>query len=112
MTSSFASIFQEDDFQIKRFVALIMTTGPTFKHHNFFLKMAGRKRIQKRSVTDRHQKHSSFSQSNYYIVTVLPKRCTKNKLIGSILETCIFKNSVNFKNLKLSLLTFIAFYLK
>ena len=35
-----------------------------------------------------------------YIVSVEPKRYTKNKLIGYILGICIFENSMNFKNLK------------
>ena len=36
IASGFASIFQEDDFQIKRFIALRMTIELTFKPHNFF----------------------------------------------------------------------------
>ena len=35
-----------------------------------------------------------------HIVSIVPKRCTKNKLIEYIIETCIFENSMNFENLK------------
>ena len=36
IASGFASIFQEGDFQIKRFVALVVTIGPTFKPQYIF----------------------------------------------------------------------------
>ena len=36
IASGFGSIFQEGDFQIKRFVALVVTIGPTFKPKYIF----------------------------------------------------------------------------
>ena len=48
----------------------------------------------------------------FYIVSAVPIKCTQNKLIGYILRTWILKNSMNFKILKHSFVTFITFYLK
>ena len=36
IASGFSSIFQEYDFQIKRFIALVITIKPMFKPHKFF----------------------------------------------------------------------------
>ena len=43
-------------------------------------------------------------------VSIMPKRCTKNKLIGYILGTCIFEKSINWNSvLCLNDLCFLAF---
>ena len=66
ITSGFACISQKDDFQIKRFIDSVMAIGPIFKPHKlFFLKMVGRKPIQKRYVTNVHPKHSSISHCTF-----------------------------------------------
>ena len=36
IASGFSSIFQEYDFQIKRFITLVITIKPMLKPHNFF----------------------------------------------------------------------------
>ena len=63
--------------------------------------MVDRKHILKRSVTNIRQKIQQYSPLHFAtFVSVVPKRCMKNKLIGYILRTCIFENSMNFKNLQ------------
>ena len=63
-----------------------MTIGPTFKPQ-FFL--VGRKHIQKRSVTNGHQKHSGFSHCTATLYHLCLKD-TKNKPTGYIPGTCRF----------------------
>ena len=48
IASCFASLFHKDDFQIKRFIALVVTIGPTFNSHKiFFLKDGSTKQSKK-----------------------------------------------------------------
>ena len=48
--SCFASLLQKDDFQIKRFIALLVTIGPTFNSHKIFFLKDGRHKTVKKGV--------------------------------------------------------------